>query len=96
MMKHKFKVKVFTMKNTFKLKYLPDWTLTNNTKIPIRLVENKSYIAVTKPIYKSHSILDMIEFDNGEHVKFSNPNNSNQISITICHNEKTITVNPRD
>ncbi|UOB21077.1 hypothetical protein [Macrococcus armenti] len=84
------------MKNTFKLKYLPDWTLTNNTKIPIRLVENKSYIAVTKPIYKSHSILDMIEFDNGEHVKFINPNNSNQISITICYNEKTITVNPRD
>ncbi len=84
------------MKNTFNLKYLPGWCLTNNTKIPIRLVENKSYIAVTKPIYKSHSILDIIEFNNGEPVAFTNPNNSNQIAIAINHDTKEITVNPRD
>ncbi|MDJ1111088.1 MULTISPECIES: hypothetical protein [Macrococcus] len=84
------------MKNTFNLKYLPGWSLTNNTKIPIRLVENKSYIAVTKPIYKSHSILDIIEFNNGEPVAFTNPNNSNQIAIAINHDTKEITVNPRD
>lgn len=84
------------MKNTFNLKYLPGWSLTNNTKIPIRLVENKSYIAVTKPIYKSHSILDIIEFNNEETVTFSNPNNNNQIEIEINHDTKEITVNPRD
>ncbi|WP_420494263.1 hypothetical protein QA541_02995 [Macrococcus psychrotolerans] len=84
------------MKNTFNLKYLPGWSLTNNTKIPIRLVENKSYIAVTKPIYKSHSILDIIEFNNGEPVAFTNPNNSNQIAIAISYDTKEITVNPRD
>lgn len=84
------------MKNTFNLKYLPGWSLTNNTKIPIRLVENKSYIAVTKPIYKSHSILDIIEFNNGEPVAFTNPNNSNQIAIALSHDTKEITVNPRD
>ncbi len=84
------------MKNTFNLKYLPGWSLTNNTKIPIRLVENKSYIAVTKPIYKSHSILDIIEFNNGEPFAFTNPNNSNQIAIAINHDTKEITVNPRD
>lgn len=84
------------MKNTFNLKYLPGWCLTNNTKIPIRLVENKSYIAVTKPIYKSHSILDIIEFNNGESVTFTNPNNNNQIAIRISHDAKEITINPRD
>lgn len=84
------------MKNTFNLKYLPGWSLTNNTKIPIRLVENKSYIAVTKPIYKSHSILDIIEFNDEEAITFSNPNNSNQIAISISHEMKEITVNPRD
>ncbi len=84
------------MKNTFNLKYLPGWSLTNNTKIPIRLVENKSYIAVTKPIYKSHSILDIIEFNNGEPVAFTNPNNNNQIAIGISHDAKEITINPRD
>ncbi|MEE1107326.1 hypothetical protein [Macrococcoides canis] len=84
------------MKNTFNLKYLPGWSLTNNTKIPIRLVENKSYIAVTKPIYKSHSILDIIEFNDEEAITFSNPNNSNQIAIGISHDMKEITVNPRD
>ncbi|ARQ03891.1 hypothetical protein [Macrococcoides caseolyticum] len=84
------------MKNTFNLKYLPGWCLTNNTKIPIRLVENKSYIAVTKPIYKSHSILDIIEFNNGESVTFTNPNNNNQIAIGISHDAKEITINPRD
>ncbi|PKE36131.1 hypothetical protein CW670_01110 [Macrococcoides caseolyticum] len=84
------------MKNTFNLKYLPGWCLTNNTKIPIRLVENKSYIAVTKPIYKSHSILDIIEFNNGESVTFTNPNNNNHIAIGISHDAKEITINPRD
>lgn len=84
------------MKNTFNLKYLPGWCLTNNTKIPIRLVENKSYIAVTKPIYKSHSILDIIEFNNGASVTFTNPNNNNQIAIGISHDSKEITINPRD
>ncbi|WP_165980551.1 hypothetical protein [Macrococcoides caseolyticum] len=84
------------MKNTFNLKYLPGWCLTNNTKIPIRLVENKSYIAVTKPIYKSHSILDIIEFNNGASVTFTNPNNNNQIAIGISHDAKEITINPRD
>lgn len=84
------------MKNTFNLKYLPGWCLTNNTKIPIRLVENKSYIAVTKPIYKSHSILDIIEFNNGESVTFTNPNNNNQIAIGISHDAKEITINTRD
>ncbi|MCE4955816.1 hypothetical protein [Macrococcoides caseolyticum] len=80
------------MKTQFDLKTLPGWKIDNHTKIAIRLVENENYIAITKPIYKSHSIMDIIEFttlSNGD-IRFNNQNNNNQIAVTIDETQKTI------
>lgn len=83
------------MKTLFDLKTLPGWEIDNHTKIAIRLVENEDYIAITKPIYKSHSIMDVIEFtkDSEDNITFKNRNNNNQIIVTIDENEKTIHIN---
>ncbi|MCU7556339.1 hypothetical protein ROU88_02485 [Macrococcus capreoli] len=80
------------MKTLFDLKTLPGWTIDNHTKIAIRLVENENYIAITKPIYKSHSVMDIIEFikQNDGTVEFNNRNNNNQIAVTIDYDEKKI------
>lgn len=83
------------MKTLFDLKTLPGWKIDNHTKIAVRLVENEDYIAITKPIYKSHSIMDVIEFtkDSEDNITFKNRNNNNQIIVTIDENEKTIHIN---
>lgn len=83
------------MKTLFDLKTLPGWKIDNHTKIAVRLVENEDYIAITKPIYKSHSIMDVIEFtkDSEDNITFKNMNNNNQIIVTIDENEKTIHIN---
>lgn len=83
------------MKTLFDLKTLPGWKIDNHTKIAIRLVENEDYIAITKPIYKSHSIMDVIEFEvnDDQTVTFKNMNNNNQIAVTIEKDSKTIHIN---
>lgn len=83
------------MKTIFDLKTLPGWKIDNHTKIAIRLVENEAYIAITKPIYKSHSIMDVIEFnkDNEDNITFKNMNNNNQIIVSIDETEKIIHIN---
>lgn len=83
------------MKTLFDLKTLPGWKIDNHTKIAIRLVENEDYIAITKPIYKSHSIMDVIEFEvnDDQTVTFKNMNNNNQIAVTIENDTKTIHIN---
>ncbi|WP_414044718.1 hypothetical protein ACMGE5_11855 [Macrococcus equi] len=82
------------MKKIFDLKTIPGWKVDNHTKIAIRLVENKNYIAITKPIYKSHSIMDVIEYkiNNDKHVTFKNKNNNNQIRVDIDENARTINI----
>ncbi|WP_414043688.1 hypothetical protein [Macrococcus animalis] len=83
------------MKKLYDLKTLPGWKIDNHTKIAIRLVENDDYIAITKPIYKSHSIMDVIEFEINEDksVSFKNVNNNNQIAVTIEESTQTIHIN---
>lgn len=85
------------MKTLFDLKTLPGWQIDNHSKIAIRLVENNDYIAITKPIYKSHSIMDVIEFEvkNDGTVIFKNMNNNNRINVVIDEDLKTIHIHEK-